>query len=58
MTLNWSPSTHIVWTYGRRHLKLISDHDKIYINVQDLSPKIKRRAIAEYGLKVSCHNVE
>ncbi|XKL63054.1 hypothetical protein PGB90_005418 [Kerria lacca] len=51
MTLNWSPSTHIVWTYGRRHLKLISDHDKIYINVQDLSPKIKRRAIAEYGLK-------
>lgn len=53
MTLNWSPSTHIVWTYGRQHLKLISDHDKIYSNIQDFAPKIKRRALAEYGLKVS-----
>ncbi|KAK7593002.1 hypothetical protein V9T40_007754 [Parthenolecanium corni] len=51
MTLNWSPSTHIVWTYGRQHLKLISDHDKIYSNIQDFGPKIKRRALAEYGLK-------
>ena len=55
MTLNWSPSTHIVWTYGRQHLKLISDHDKVYSNFQDLGPKIKRRALAEYGLKVSSH---
>lgn len=42
-----------MWTYGRRHLKLISDHDKIYSNIHDLTPKIKRRAIAEYGLKVT-----
>ena len=52
MTLNWSPSTHIVWTYGRQHLKLISDQDKVYTNVQDLTPKMKRRAVNEYGLKV------
>ncbi|XP_065221938.1 GATOR2 complex protein MIOS-B [Planococcus citri] len=58
MTLNWSPSTHIVWTYGRRHLKLISDQDRIYANIHDLTPKIKRRAIAEYGLKELWMNTE
>lgn len=51
MTLNWSPSTHIVWTYGRHLLKLISDLDKVYSNIHDLGPKIKKRALAEYGLK-------
>ncbi|XP_075236939.1 GATOR complex protein mio isoform X2 [Lycorma delicatula] len=51
MTLNWSPSSHIVWTHGRRTLKLISHKDKVYSDIKDISTLIRRRAIGEYGLK-------
>lgn len=51
MTLNWSPSSHIVWTHGRKTLKLISDKDSIYSDIKDISSLIRKRAIADYGLK-------
>ncbi|KAG8255982.1 hypothetical protein J6590_079341, partial [Homalodisca vitripennis] len=51
MTVNWSHGSHLVWTFGRRTLKLISDRDPIYSGLEDIATKIKRRALAGYGLK-------
>lgn len=51
MTLNWAPTSHIVWTYGRRTLKMINNKDPVYNNIGDISTKIKQRALAGYGLK-------
>ena len=53
ITLNWSPTSHIAWTHGRRTLKLISDQDLIYNCWNDISVKMRRRALSDYGLKVS-----
>ncbi|KAL0278558.1 UNVERIFIED_CONTAM: hypothetical protein PYX00_000352 [Menopon gallinae] len=51
ITLNWLPCSHLVWTHGRKYLKVINDRDPIYASFNDISVKIKRRAIAKYGLK-------
>lgn len=53
ITLNWSPSSHIVWTHGRRTLKIISNKDTVYNCLNDISVKMRRRAVNDYGLKVS-----
>jgi hypothetical protein len=53
ITLNWSPSSHIVWTHGRQTLKLISSKDTVYYCLDDISVKMRRRAVNDYGLKVS-----
>lgn len=49
ITLNSSPNFHVVWTYGRNTMKYIIDNDN---SLQDISQKIKQRALAGYGLKV------
>ncbi|RZC42359.1 WD repeat-containing protein mio-B [Asbolus verrucosus] len=46
ITLNWAPTSNVVWTYGRKTMKYISDHP-----LQDISTKMKQRALAGYGLK-------
>ncbi|PNF34608.1 WD repeat-containing protein mio [Cryptotermes secundus] len=51
ITVNWSPSSHIVWTHGRRTLKLISNKDTVYNCLDDISVKMRRRAVNDYGLK-------
>uniref|UniRef100_A0A1B6CGC5 MIOS-like alpha-solenoid domain-containing protein n=1 Tax=Clastoptera arizonana TaxID=38151 RepID=A0A1B6CGC5_9HEMI len=51
MTVNWSSSSHVVWTFGRKTLKMINDRDKVYKNINDISTKMKRRAKDGYGLK-------
>ncbi|XP_069700640.1 GATOR2 complex protein MIOS [Periplaneta americana] len=51
ITLNWSPCSHIVWTHGRRTLKLIKDKDAVYNCINDISVRLKRRALSDYGLK-------
>ncbi|GFG38305.1 hypothetical protein Cfor_12188 [Coptotermes formosanus] len=51
ITLNWSPSSHVVWTHGRRTLKVISEKNTVYNNLSDISVKLKRRALNDYGLK-------
>ncbi|PSN33611.1 WD repeat-containing protein mio [Blattella germanica] len=56
ITLNWSPTSHIVWTHGRRTLKLISDKDPIYNCFNDISVRLKRRALSDYGLKRCSEN--
>lgn len=51
ITLNWAPGSRTVWTHGRRNLKL-SDKNAMY-NCHDDIVKLKRRALNDYGLKVS-----
>lgn len=48
ITLNSSPHFNIVWSHGRKTLKYIVDNKN---SLQDVSQKIKQRAIAGYGLK-------
>lgn len=52
MSLGWAAASHLAWTFGRRTVKLISDKDAFYNQLNDISTKMKRRAIDEYGLKV------
>ncbi|RZF47041.1 hypothetical protein LSTR_LSTR012618 [Laodelphax striatellus] len=51
MTLNWATSSHLVWTYGRRTLKLLNEKHKVYDDLDDISGLMKRRAMNGYGLK-------
>ncbi|KAJ8949341.1 hypothetical protein NQ314_008261 [Rhamnusium bicolor] len=46
ITLNWSPTSHIVWSYGRKTMKYLSD-----AFLDDISNKIKERAKTRYGLQ-------
>lgn len=58
ITLNWSPSSHIVWTHGWRTLKTVCDKDPIYSNIDSEAILIKKRALSGYGLRVRllrCH---
>ncbi|GLH08738.1 GATOR complex protein MIOS [Gryllus bimaculatus] len=50
ITLNSSPNSAILWSYGRRSLRYVTDKDS-YIAPEDISVKIKRRALNGYGLK-------
>lgn len=50
ITLNSSPNSAILWSYGRRTLRYVTDKDS-YIVPEDISVKIKRRALKGYGLK-------
>lgn len=52
MTLNWSTTSNIAWTYGQHNLKLISDKDLVYSSFEDISTIIKMRAFSQYGIKV------
>lgn len=52
ITLNWSPTSEIVWTQGRRLLHCVDSRDKFYDCLDDLSIKMKKRAILDYGLKM------
>lgn len=49
ITLNSSPNFQTVWTNGRNTMKYVVD---INNSLQDISQKIKERALAGYGLKV------
>ncbi|XP_063233237.1 GATOR2 complex protein MIOS isoform X2 [Bacillus rossius redtenbacheri] len=51
ITLNWSPGSHLVWTHGRRGLKLVTDRDCVYARLGDVGVVMKRRAVGQYGLK-------
>lgn len=51
ITLNWFPSSNLVWTHGHRMMKVVSDVDSIYSYFPDISVTIKKRALADYGLK-------
>lgn len=57
ITLNWSPSSHIVWTHGWKTLKTVCDKDPIYSNIDSEAVLIKKRALSGYGLRpILCEN--
>uniref|UniRef100_T1HA87 Zinc_ribbon_16 domain-containing protein n=1 Tax=Rhodnius prolixus TaxID=13249 RepID=T1HA87_RHOPR len=51
MTLNWSQTCEVVWTYGQRDLKIINESNPIYEELGDISRIMRRRALQGYGLK-------
>ncbi|KAL1137877.1 hypothetical protein AAG570_009573 [Ranatra chinensis] len=51
ITLNWSQTSHLVWTHGQNTLKMMCDSDTIYDSIGDISSLIKKRALLDYGLK-------
>ncbi|XP_044266200.1 GATOR complex protein MIOS-B [Tribolium madens] len=50
ITLNWAPTSNVVWTYGRKTMKYINDTP-----LQDISTKIRERALSGYGLKAEIY---
>ncbi|XP_059475462.1 GATOR complex protein MIOS-B isoform X2 [Neocloeon triangulifer] len=50
VTLNFSPSMHLVRTVGRRTLKVIDESNSMYKNIDDIANKMKQRALSDYGL--------
>lgn len=57
MTLNWSTTSNITWTYGQHNLKFISDKDLVYSSFEDISTIIKMRAFSQYGIKVQLFQI-
>jgi len=51
ITLNWFPSSNLVWTHGHRSIKVVNHSDSVYATFPDISIVIKKRALADYGLK-------
>ncbi|CAL1286700.1 unnamed protein product [Larinioides sclopetarius] len=52
ITLNWSPTSEIVWTYGRKILQCVDSRDEFYSCLNDISVKMRKRACQGYGLKM------
>lgn len=52
ITLNWAPTSNMVWTHGRKLLKYANNRNDDCTTC-DISEKIKQRCVAGYGLKVS-----
>lgn len=46
ITLNWAPTSQVVWTYGCKTMKYVNDDV-----LNDISNKMKRRTKLDYGLK-------
>ncbi|GFV20535.1 GATOR complex protein MIOS [Trichonephila clavipes] len=54
ITLNWSPTSEIVWTFGRKILQCVDSRDEFYLCLNDISVKMRKRACQGYGFK--CNN--
>jgi WD repeat-containing protein mio len=52
VTLNFSPSQHLVRSVGRRSLKMIDETSGMYEKLNDIAFTMKQRALSDYGLKV------
>ena len=51
ITLNWSPSSKLVWNCGKRILQYIDETDSVYDRLEDVSVTMRRRAVDGYGLE-------
>lgn len=51
ITLNWSPSSKVVWNHGKRILQFIDETDTVYDRLEDVSVTMRRRAVNGYGLE-------
>jgi hypothetical protein len=52
ITLNWSSTSKLGWSDGKKIIKYIDNTDEIYASLDDISVKMKQRAMTGYGLKV------
>ncbi|XP_042899420.1 GATOR2 complex protein MIOS-B isoform X2 [Parasteatoda tepidariorum] len=52
ITLNWSPTSEIVWTHGKKILQCVDSRDEFYLCLNDISVKMRKRASQGYGLKM------
>ena len=50
---NWSPTSEIIWTNGRKLLQCIDSRDDYYKSINDISVNMHERASQDYGLNVS-----
>ena len=53
VTLNWSPTSKLCWSNGKKMIQYIDNTDDVYAQLDDISVKMKQRAQNGYGLKVS-----
>lgn len=51
ITLNWLPTSRLIWNHGKKLLRYIDEDSDYYESLDDISVKIKQRALAGYGLK-------
>lgn len=52
ITLNWSSTSKLCWSNGKKTIQYVDNTDEIYTKLDDISVKMKQRALAGYGLKV------
>jgi hypothetical protein len=52
VTLNFSPALRLVRSVGRRSLRMLDQNHDAYARLEDISSKMKTRALNDYGLKV------
>ncbi len=53
ITLNWSPTSKLGWSNGKKIIQYIDNTDIVYSTLDDISVKMKQRAVAGYGLQVN-----
>lgn len=51
ITLNWSPSSKLVWNCGKKILQYIDETDSVYGRFSDFSVIMRKRAVEGYGLE-------
>lgn len=51
ITLNWSPSSKLVWNCGKKILQYIDETDSVYGRFSDFSVIMRQRAVEGYGLE-------
>ncbi|XP_074600289.1 GATOR complex protein mio [Brevipalpus obovatus] len=54
VTLNWSPSSEIIWTNGEKFFQCLDSRDNYYKSIEDVSVKMRERAKQNYGLDLNC----
>jgi len=53
ITLNWSSTSKLGWSDGKKVIHYIDSTDEVYASLDDISLKMKQRALNGYGLAVS-----
>ncbi|KAF4529781.1 hypothetical protein B566_EDAN016665, partial [Ephemera danica] len=51
VTLNFSAALRLVRSVGRRSLKMLDQKNEVHNRLEDISSKMKNRALSDYGLK-------
>lgn len=49
ITLNWAPSSEIIWTHGKRLVHRLHERDALYTEIDPLAARVRRRALKGFG---------